>query len=212
VTGAAAASEVDPVAGFAAVTAAVTTAAPAADAASRTSSTMQPALPQRIAGQVAQHVAGLRTLQDGTHRTVLHLTPDHLGALTLTVDVRAGHVTLGVAGDQAALSTLRDGIGQLRDQLAASGLQLDDVSLQTATDSGRGRPDQQPFGTDLGGDRGNDRDSGRAARGDAGGDDGPAPARTTASTPVPPVSRPDQTRPDHARPDRGRLGRVDVRV
>jgi flagellar hook-length control protein FliK len=73
----------------------------------------------------------------------MHLNPEHLGAMTLTVDVRAGHVRLGVTGGETALDALRSGMGGLRDQLAASGLQLDDVRLQTSPDGGQGRPDQQ---------------------------------------------------------------------
>jgi len=110
------------------------------------------ATPAAIAAQVARQVTGLRTLTTGTQHTVLHLTPEHLGALTLTIDVRAGQVSLGIAGGQAALSTLREGLGQLRDQLAQAGLGLGDVSLnQTSaspSDAGAGngnasaRPDQ----------------------------------------------------------------------
>ena len=110
------------------------------------------ATPSGIATQVARQVTSLRTLTTGTQHTVLHLTPEHLGALTLTIDVRAGQVSLGIAGGQAALSTLREGLGQLRDQLAQAGLGLGDVSLTQSSaspaDAGAGngngsaRPDQ----------------------------------------------------------------------
>jgi flagellar hook-length control protein FliK len=83
-----------------------------------------------VADQVARYLVGVRTLRDGTHRTVLHLSPEHLGEVTITVEVRAGAVRLHVAGGDAALGALGQGMADLRSQLADAGLDLADVSLR----------------------------------------------------------------------------------
>jgi flagellar hook-length control protein FliK len=101
-----------------------------------------------VTDQVARHLTSFRTLRDGTHRTVLRLAPEHLGELTMTVDVRAGTVHLAVAGSGTAIAALRDGLGQLRDHLGEAGLDLGELSLQQ--DSG-GSPRGQSKAFDLGG-------------------------------------------------------------
>jgi flagellar hook-length control protein FliK len=131
----------------------------------------------------------------------MHLNPEHLGAMTLTVDVRAGHVRLGVTGGETALDALRSGMGGLRDQLAASGLQLDDVRLQTSADTGQGRPDQQRpatadadvpgRGQNQGQDRGQDQGQAFGQSVDAGdprSGSGRSPLRERGATPDDPVS------------------------
>jgi len=129
------------------------------------------ASPQQLAAQVARHVGALRTLGDGTRRTVMHLSPEHLGELTLTVDVRNGSVQLAMTGGEAAIATLREGIGLLRDQLADSGLDLGTVSLRdNATDSGRGHRQAPATGGGEGNPQG--RPGGRAAERPAGPPEG----------------------------------------
>jgi flagellar hook-length control protein FliK len=143
------AGAVDP-AGAAAVSAAGGTAAAPApaglDAAAGTSAQRSPAGVEQptVSDQIARHLTGMRTLRDGTHHTVLHLTPDHLGPVTMTVDVRSGTVQLAVVGSESAVAALREGIADLRDQLSRSGLDLGDVSMrQDSADPGRGGPDRQ---------------------------------------------------------------------
>jgi hypothetical protein len=120
---------------------------------------------------------------------VLHLAPEHLGSLTMTVDVRAGAVHLTVAGSEAALGALRDGLGALRDQLGQAGLALTEVSLrQEAGDGGRGhgRGGEAPatFTADGGGAGSGE---GRPTDGRPDGrPDGPGAATTIgAATPAP---------------------------
>jgi flagellar hook-length control protein FliK len=127
-----------------AVTGQATPGTAATGAASPATSAQAPATdPQPIAAQIARHLTSVRTLRDGTQHTVLHLSPEHLGQLTLTVDVRAGAVALTVAGGEAALSALRDGLSDLRDQLGQSGLDLGDVTLrQDAGNPGNGGRDR----------------------------------------------------------------------
>ncbi len=149
-----------------------------------------PATPQAMATQVARHITGLRTLNDGTHRTVVHLSPEHLGDLTLTVDVRAGSVQLAMAGEQAAIATLRDGLSQLRDQLADAGLDLGAVSLRdNASDPGKDQR-QAPAAADdnsgrnsAPGRRGADQQEGRRPGGSRFSGDLPAPTGTGPAAP-----------------------------
>jgi Flagellar hook-length control protein FliK len=96
------------------------------------------ASPVSVADQVARHVTAVRTMADGSHRTVLRLEPEHLGALTLTVSVRAGRVRLEMSGSAAAMSALDADLGALREQLGAAGLGLDGVTLQPAAATGSG--------------------------------------------------------------------------
>ena len=82
------------------------------------------------------------TLRDGTHRTVMHLSPDHLGDLTVTVDVRGASVQLSMSGEATAIATLREGMNHLRDQLSDAGLDLGSVALQDSATEGS--PQRRP--------------------------------------------------------------------
>jgi Flagellar hook-length control protein FliK len=83
-----------------------------------------------VPDQVLRHLASVRALREGGHRTVLRLEPEHLGEVTVTVDVRAGAVRMAVSGGTAALAAVRDGLQHLRASLADSGLDLGDVALR----------------------------------------------------------------------------------
>ncbi len=168
-----------------------------------------------VPDQVLQHLTAVRALRDGGHRTVLRLDPEHLGEVTLTLDVRDGAVRLSVSGGAEALEALRSGLGDLRSSLAEAGLALDDVRLRPETATGtapgtgddRGRP---PGGADAGSTGGPGAGSGRDGRaGDSGGEggrDGRA-ADLWRPDPVPrPVSR--SAHPD----DAGTGSSLDVRV
>jgi flagellar hook-length control protein FliK len=60
---------------------------------------------------------------------VLRLSPEHLGEVTITLDVRAGGIRLDLAAAPQALAALQADLSQLRDDLANSGLDLGDVTL-----------------------------------------------------------------------------------
>ena len=89
------------------------------------------AAPAAIPDQVLRHLTSVRALREGGHRTVLRLEPDHLGEVTVTVDVRSGAVRMAVSGGAEALAAVREGLGHLRTSLADSGLNLGDVSLRS---------------------------------------------------------------------------------
>jgi flagellar hook-length control protein FliK len=97
----------------------------------------------QIAGLVNRFMIGSQTFKDGTHRAVIKLAPEHLGEVTVTLDVRAGGVTLDLIAGPQAISALKADLADLRDQLAQSGLRLDDVSLSQsgAASGGAGTPD-----------------------------------------------------------------------
>ena len=106
------------------------------------------------------------------------------------VDVRAGAVHLAMAGSEAALATLRDQLGDLRDQLSRSGLDLGDVTLrQDAADPGRGgaqdrpAPQQQPDAPLAGSGQPSDGRSGAGSRREG------APAGPTSGLPDAPQGR-----------------------
>jgi hypothetical protein len=90
----------------------------------------------------------VRTLRDGTHHTVLHLSPEHLGEVVITLDVRGTGVRLDMAAGGPALAALQTDLGRLRDDLAASGLDLSDVTLHSQDAGARSftgrRPGQDP--------------------------------------------------------------------
>jgi flagellar hook-length control protein FliK len=126
--------------------------------------------PPPVADQVTRHVLAARSLGDGIRETVLHLTPDNLGAVTVTLQVQGSDVRLDLAANQAALDALDAGIGDLRAELSASGLDLTDVTL---------RPDD-------GGQQNQGRAPGQEGPGDGRQDGRPAPGgdgRTSESRP-----------------------------
>jgi hypothetical protein len=147
-----------------------------------------PSVPEPVLTQIAKHLATQRALRDGTQHTVLRLAPEHLGALTLTLDVRGGAVHLAVAGSEAALATLRDGLAGLRQELSSSGLDLADVTLrQDTADPGQpGAQNQQASPGSGGGGRRDDAPGETAP--------GPDPARTRDVRPGATATAPPRTR------------------
>jgi hypothetical protein len=106
--------------------------ASATSAASSTTATADasPGQPVAVPDQVLRHLESVRALREGGHRTVMRLDPEHLGAVTVTVDVREGAVRMAVAGGAEALAAVREGLGHLRSALADAGLDLGDVALR----------------------------------------------------------------------------------
>ncbi|HET9657799.1 MAG TPA: flagellar hook-length control protein FliK, partial [Kineosporiaceae bacterium] len=165
------------------------------------------ATPDPVIDQVTKHLLATRLLHDGTRRAVLHLTPDHLGSVRVTVDVRAGQVRVDLAAGEAALHSLRQELGELRSQLAQSGLHLADVTLRDAgTDPGNGRG-AQAWVTDPGtGGASGGPSGGPGSSGGRSGDGRPgAPSGPVGAVPAAAPSGPHRA----ARPH---LGRLDVRV
>jgi flagellar hook-length control protein FliK len=97
-----------------------------------------------VTDQVTRHVLAARSLGDGTRETVLHLAPDHLGAVTVTLQVQGSDVRLDLAANAAALAALNADLGELRDGLNASGLELTDVTLRPDDGSGQQQPGRSP--------------------------------------------------------------------
>jgi flagellar hook-length control protein FliK len=98
----------------------------------------QPSPP--VSDQVTRHVLAARSLGDGTRETVLHLAPDHLGQVTVTLQVQGSDVRLDLAANQAALAALNADLDELRAGLSDSGLSLTDVTMRS---DDAGTPQQQ---------------------------------------------------------------------
>jgi hypothetical protein len=164
----------------------------------------------QVADEVGRFLQQVRTLQDGSHRTVLTLTPERLGPVTLTVDVRRGSVRLAVAGGPEAVAALREGMEELRRQLAESGLDLADVTLH---DGGQRR--------DAGGPPGGSWSAGTADGGRGPGTPGAGTGGSRDGAPGGSGRGPGASAPDGALSPSGpapvhagglRPGRLDVRV
>jgi hypothetical protein len=130
--------------------------------------------------------------------------------VTLTVDVRGGSVRLAVAGGPEAVAALREGMDQLRRQLAESGLDLADVTLHD--DGGRqrdaGGPPAGGSWSSTAADAGRPGTSGAGA----GGRDGApgTPGRGPGSSAPEGAGSPSGPAPVTAAS--GPAGRLDVRV
>jgi Flagellar hook-length control protein FliK len=128
----------------------------------------------QVVAQIQRQLQGARTLRDGTHHAVLRLSPEHLGDVTIALDVRAGGVRLDLAAGPQAISALQSDLGRLRDDLAGAGLNLGDVTLHSNDAGG------QAFARDRG------QGDPAAAGADAPAPIGPAPAvNAPGRAPVP---------------------------
>jgi flagellar hook-length control protein FliK len=119
-----------PVAAGIGVTGPMTSAAAEANPTSN-HSTRTSEITDQVMAQVGRQLQGARMLRDGTHHTVLRLSPEHLGDVTITLDVRAGGIRLDLAAGAQALVALQADLSQLRDDLAGSGLDLGEVTLSS---------------------------------------------------------------------------------
>jgi hypothetical protein len=116
-----------------------TTAAQGTDPGERAAATA--GITDQVMAQIGRQLQGVRLLRDGTHHTVLRLSPEQLGDVTITLDVRAGGIRLDLAAGSQALVALQADLGQLRDNLANSGLDLGAVTL-SSRDAGMGADGQ----------------------------------------------------------------------
>jgi flagellar hook-length control protein FliK len=108
------------------------------------------ALSTQVAEQVNRQLLGARALRDGSHRAVIRLSPEHLGDVTITLNVHAGSVRMDLLAGPTAIGALQANLHDLRDQMAQSGLRLDDVSLRQSglpnTDAGASNGQNTPQG------------------------------------------------------------------
>jgi flagellar hook-length control protein FliK len=94
--------------------------------------TAEPAAPAAppVAGQVAQHVAVLRSAPDGTHTMTLVLTPETLGPVEVQVTLSQGSVDLALkSATEAGRAALLDALPDLRRDLASAGLTCTHASV-----------------------------------------------------------------------------------
>jgi flagellar hook-length control protein FliK len=163
-------------------TAAPTAAVPApAVPAATPVATAEPAAPAAppVAGQVAQHVAVLRSAPDGTHTMTLVLTPETLGPVEVQVTLSQGSVDLALkSATEAGRTALLDALPDLRRDLASAGLTCTSASVDR--DAGASWASAQQHATgDRGGQQGQSDGRGRPWLRGAEADPGrPAPGTT----------------------------------
>ncbi|GAB3241661.1 flagellar hook-length control protein FliK [Kineosporia babensis] len=94
---------------------------------------------ESVAEQVsAQLSAQLRNLPNGSHRAVIHLSPEELGDVKVTLSVNNGDVRMDLIAAPAALSQLQAGLSDLREQMSQAGLNLSDVTMDASPDPSSG--------------------------------------------------------------------------
>jgi hypothetical protein len=167
--------------------------------------------PEPVIDQVTRHLLAARTLRDGTQRSVLHLMPAGLGAVRVTVDVRAGRVSLDLAAADGAIAALSQELPALRSQLAEAGLDLADVTLNRQ-DAGPGdgrRSGQDGAGGGPAGSSPNTWDGADAAPGDG---SRPSTSQTGGEPPATGGTAPRPTARHRAADPVPSEGRVDVRI
>ena len=95
-----------------------------------------------MAQQLNKHLNGVRRLADGTHSTIIRLSPEQLGEVTVKLDVRGGDVHVEMIAGPQALDALQNDLTSLRDQLSQSGLDLGDVAFTQPDTGGQQRSAQ----------------------------------------------------------------------
>jgi flagellar hook-length control protein FliK len=125
-----------------------------------------PGAPAHLAGQLVPAVSAIHRLgADGTHRVTVDVTPEELGPVRLTVEMRSGEMSLLLAGSsETSREALRAALPELRRMLDAAGMttgQLDvrpdDLGSRPAwSDLSGGLPQGE---TGRGGSTGSDRAS-----------------------------------------------------
>jgi len=169
-----------------------------------------------VIDQVARHLTAVRTLRDGTHRTVLNLSPKHLGSVQVTVDLLDGQVSLRLAAGDAALAALRQDMSDLRAQLSQVGLELADVDLHSwSADrqaAGQQAADRQATGQQATGQQGSGSERPDGAPSPAAQDPGPPAGQAGERHPRPPQDPDPDQAPQNPGTAPGRRTRVDLRV
>jgi flagellar hook-length control protein FliK len=156
-------------------------AAPAVPAATPVA-TVEPAAPAAppVAGQVAQHVAVLRSAPDGTHTMTLVLTPETLGPVEVQVTLSQGSVDLALkSATEAGRAALLDALPDLRRDLASAGLTCTNASVDRDAGASWASAQQHAAG-DRAGQQGQPDGRGRPWLRGAEADPGRPAPRTTA--------------------------------
>ncbi|SDN23208.1 hook-length control protein FliK [Geodermatophilus siccatus] len=143
--------------------------------------TAEPAAPAAapVAGQVAQHVAVLRSAPDGTHTMTLVLTPETLGPVEVQVTLSQGSVDLALkSATEAGRVALLDALPDLRRDLASAGLTCTNASVDRDAGASWASAQQHAAG-DRAGQQGQPDGRGRSWLRGAEADPGrPAPGTT----------------------------------
>jgi flagellar hook-length control protein FliK len=92
----------------------------------------RPSLPAAPAAQVAAVVAPVLQGPDGSYRVTMHLQPEALGHVAVTVDLHEGSVSLHLhAAESGTGDLLRDSLDDLRAELDRQGLSMGTLDVST---------------------------------------------------------------------------------
>jgi len=103
--------------------------------------------PEAVASQLASVLAPVARQADGSYKVSLRLQPDELGTVHVDLRLEAGtiNVSLHAEGD-AARDTLRQNLGQLREQLSGQGFATGQFDVSGGTGSGGSDQHNGPSG------------------------------------------------------------------
>jgi flagellar hook-length control protein FliK len=109
--------------------------------------TAEGAQPESVAAQLATVLSPAARQADGSYQVTIHLQPEDLGAVRVDLHLEAGtvNVSLHAEGD-ATRDMLRQNLGQLRQQLADSGLSTGQFDVSGGTGGGGTPSGQQQAG------------------------------------------------------------------
>jgi flagellar hook-length control protein FliK len=87
-----------------------------------------------VSGQLAQHIAVLRGIDDGEHSMTLVLTPDRLGPVEIQVTVSKGSLDLNLRGaHEQGRAALLEALPDLRRDLQSAGLTCSRLAVDRTT-------------------------------------------------------------------------------
>ena len=108
---------------------------------------------------------------DGSYQMQLNLTPAHLGAVNITVEMRNGELTIQMnAIDNTARDLLKENLDSLRQDLQNMGLKANQVDVNGREQNARQWAQHQGLGDGTGSGRGDGRGQRGSGEG-AGADD-----------------------------------------
>jgi hypothetical protein len=102
-----------------------------------------------IANQLADVIAPAANQPDGTYQVSIHLHPEELGTVHVELHIESGVVNVSVhtEGD-ATRDLLRQNVGQLRQQLAGSGLATGHFDVESGSAQAH-QGDRRPLASPL---------------------------------------------------------------
>jgi flagellar hook-length control protein FliK len=93
-----------------------------------------PAPAPPVGGQIAQHIAVLRGVDDGEHSMTLVLTPERLGPVEIQVTVSKGTLDLSLRGaHEQGRAALLEALPELRRDLQSAGLTCSRLEVERTT-------------------------------------------------------------------------------